>query len=172
MVHRDSISIDHYFLRNKAMTKQQHYRIIIDILARLVADNRVQYGYTASIDDDHVGVSVYFQRQHIATIDAAIDHSNLMECVRDIFAAHPTRTAPSYYVTTNTLGKRAVYSIAVITHSYYEDASRLKKRCSAALVAAIEAADEDVLVLTNTYSDAYMSAGKYHITNLYQFEKP
>lgn len=154
------------------MTKQQHYRIIIDILARLVADNRVQYGYTASIDDDHVGVSVYFQRQHIATIDAAIDHSNLMECVRDIFAAHPTRTAPSYYVTTNTLGKRAVYSIAVITHSYYEDASRLKKRCSAALVAAIEAADEDVLVLTNTYSDAYMSAGKYHITNLYQFEKP
>ena len=154
------------------MTKHQHYRIIIDILARLVADNRVQYGYTASIDDDHVGISVYFQRQHIVTIDAAIDHSNLMECVRDIFAAHPTRTAPSYYVTTNTLGKRAVYSIAVITHSNYEDASRLKKRCSAALVAAVEAANEDVLVLTNTYSDAYMSAGKYHITNLYQFEKP
>ena len=144
------------------------------MLARLVADNRVQYGYTASIDDDHVGVSVYFQRQHIATIDAAIDHSNLMECIRDIFAAHPTRTAPSYYVTTNTLGKRAVYSLAVITHSNYEDASRLKKRCAAALVAAIEAADEDVLVLTNTYSDAYMSASKYqyHITNLYQFEKP
>ena len=154
------------------MTKQQNYRIIIDILARLVVDNRVQYGYTASIDDDHIGVSVYFQRQRIATIDAAIDHSNLMECIRDIFAVHPTRTAPSYYVTTNTLGKRAVYSIAVITHSNYEDASRLKKRCSTALVAAMEAADEDVLVLTNTYSDAYMSAGKYHITNLYQFEKP
>ena len=154
------------------MTKQQHYRIITDILARLVADNRVQYGYTASIDGDHVGVAVYFQRQHIATIDAAIDHSNLMECVRDIVAAHPTRTAPSYYVTTNTLGARAVYSIAVITHSNYEDASRIKKRCSAALVAAIEAADEDVLVLTDTYSDAYISAGKYHITNVYQFEKP
>ena len=154
------------------MTKHQHYRIIIDILARLVADNRVQYGYTASIDDDHVGISIYFQRQHIATIDAAIDHSNLMECVRDIFAAHPTRTAPSYYVTTNTLGSRAVHSIAVITQSNYEDATKLKKRCSAALVAAIEAADEDTLVITNTYSDAYMSAGKYHITNLYQFEKP
>ena len=154
------------------MTKQQHYRIIIDILARLVADDRVQYGYTASIDDDHVGVSVYFQRQCRVMLDAAIDHSNLMECVRDIFAAHPTRSAPSYYVTTNTLGKRAVYSLAVITHSNYEDASRLKKRCSAALVEAIEAADEDVLVLTNTYSDAYISAGKYHITNLYQFEKP
>ena len=154
------------------MTKQQNYRILVDMLARLVADNRVQYGYTASIDDDHVGVSVYFQRQHIATIDAAIDHSNLMECVRDIFAAHPTRTAPSYYVTTNTLGARAVYSIAVITHSNYEDATKLKKRCTAALVAAIEAADEDVIIITSTYSDAYMSAGKYHITNLYQFEKP
>ena len=150
------------------MNKQQHYRIIIDILARLVADNRVQYGYTASIDDDHVGVSVYFQRQHIATIDAAIDHSNLMECIRDIFAAHPTRTAPSYYVTTNTLGRRAAYSIAVITQSNYEDATKLKKRCTAALVAAIEAADADVLVLTDTYSDAYISAGKYHITNLLQ----
>ena len=88
------------------MTKQQHYRIIADILARLVADNRVQYGCASSIDDDYIGVSVYFQRQHIVTIDAAIDHSNLMECVRDIFAAHPTRTAPSYYVTTNTLGAR------------------------------------------------------------------
>ena len=154
------------------MTKQQNYRILVGMLARLVADNRVQYGYTASIDDDHVGISVYFQRQHIATIDAAIDHSNLMECVRDIFAAHPTRDAPSYYVTTNTLGSRAVYSIAVITQSNYEDASRLKKRCSAALVAAIEAADEDTLVITSTYSDAYMSAGKYRITNLYQFEKP
>ena len=154
------------------MTKNQHYRIIIDILARLVADNRVQYGYTASIGDDHIGVSVYFQRQHIATIDAAIDHSNLRECIRDIFAAHPTRTAPSYYVTTNTLGKRAVYSIAVITHSNYEDATKLKKRCTAALVAAIGAAGADVLVLTDTYSYAYISAGKYHITNLYQFEKP
>lgn len=154
------------------MTKQQHYRILIAILARLVADNRVQYGFTASIDDDHVGVSVYFQRQHIATIDAAIDHSNLMGCVRDIFAVHPTRTAPSYYVTTNTLGKRAVFSVAVITHSNYEDASRLKQRCSAALVEAIEAAADDVLVLANTYSDAYMSASKYRITNLYQFEKP
>ena len=154
------------------MTKQQHYRIITDILARLVADNRVQYGRTASIDDACIGISIYFQRQHIATIDAAIDHSNLMECVRDIFAAHPTRTAPSYYVTTNTLGARAVYSIAVITHSNYEDATKLKKRCTAALVAAVEAADEDTLVITSTYSDAYMSAGKYHITNLYQFEKP
>lgn len=154
------------------MTKQQHYRIIIDILARLVADNRVQYCYTASIDNDHVGVSVYFQLQHIANIDAAIDHSNLMECIRDIFAAHPTRTAPSYYVTTNTLGKRAVYSIAVITHSNYGDASRIKKRCSAALVAAIEAADEEVIIITNTYSDAYISAGKYHIMHLYRFEKP
>lgn len=153
------------------MTKQQHYGILIAILARLVADDRVQYGFTASIDDAHVGVSVYFQRQHIATIDAAIDHSNLMECVRDIFAVHPTRTAPSYYVTTNTLGKRAAFSVAVITHSNYEDASRLKKRCSAALVEAIEAAADDVLVLTNTYSDACMSASKYHITNLYQFEK-
>lgn len=154
------------------MTKQQNYRILVDMLARLVADNRVQYGYTASLDDACIGIAVYFQRQHIATIDAAIDHSNLMECVRDIFAAHPTRTAPSYYVTTNTLGARAVYSIAVITHSNYEDATKLKKRCTAALVAAIEAADEDTLVITNTYSDAYMRAGKYHITNLYQFEKP
>ena len=48
----------------------------------------------------------------------------------------------------------------------------LKKRCTAALVAAIEAADEEVIIITRTYSDAYMSAGKYHITNLYQFEKP
>lgn len=154
------------------MKTNQQYRILIDMLARLVADDRVQYGQTATLEAGHIGVAVYFQRQHITTIDVAIDHSNLMECVRDIFAAHPTRTAPSYYVTTNTLGKQAVHSIAVITHSNYEDASTLKKRCSAALVAAIEAADEDVLVITNTYSDAYMSAGKYHITNLYQFEKP
>lgn len=154
------------------MKTYQHYRIITDMLARLVADARVQYSQTATLEEDHVGVAVYFQRQHITTLDAAIDHSNLMECVRDIFAAHPTRTAPSYYVTTNTLGARAVYSIAVITQSNYEDASRLKQRCSAALVAAIEAASDDVLVITNTYSDAYMSAGKYNITNLYQYEKP
>lgn len=154
------------------MKTAQQYRILIDMLARLVSDDRVQYGQTATLEADHIGVAVYFQRQHITTIDVAVDHSNLIECVRDIFTAHPTRTAPSYYVSTNTLGKQAVYSIAVITHSNYEDASSLKKRCSAALVAAIEAADEDVLVITDTYSDAYMSAGKYHITNLYQFEKP
>lgn len=154
------------------MNTNQQYRIITEMLARLVADGRIQYGRTATLEKDHIGIAVYFQRDHITTLDVAIDHTNLMECVRDIFAAHPARTAPSYYVTTNTLGKQAVYSIAVITHSNYEDASSLKKRCSAALVAAIEAADEDVLVITNTYSDAYMSAGKYHITNLYQFEKP
>ena len=151
--------------------QRAHYNRLTDLIARLVDDKRLQYSLTACLDDDCIGIAVYFTGAHICTIDVAIDNSNLLECVKTICSAHPTRNAPSYYVTTNTLGTRAVYSMAVITHSNYEDASRLKKRISADLAAVFNEADEETLVITNTYSDAYMSAGKYHITHLYQFDK-
>lgn len=154
----------------KAQRKQ--YNEIPEILARLVADKRVQYGFSPSLDADYIDVNVYFSGDYIRTLSVAADHSNMMQCIRELFEAHPARQLPTYYVTTNTLGKRAVYSIAVITHSNYEDATRLKTRCSAALVAAIEAADVDTLCVTDTHCDAYMSAGRYNMTNVYAFEKP
>lgn len=152
--------------------QRNQYNEITDMLARLVADKRIKYGFSPSLDADHIGVNVYFSGGYICTLNAAADHSNMMQCIRDLFEAHPARQLPTYYVTTNTLGKRAVYSIAVIAHSNHEDATRLKTRCSAALVAAIEAADVETLCLINTHCDAYMSAGRYNMTNVYAFEKP
>lgn len=135
----------------------------LHIFHSLVRDRRYALACNARYAD-HSRVSIEFCGKHFATFDLMHDGSNTVECVLHAFAQSPIKAHKAFSLRMNTLGKRAVYSVATVDASDFEMYGVKHVRTTADVAQALLDAERNGLLEIDdglSYCDAQMSAGKY-----------
>lgn len=109
-------------------------------------------------------VSIEFCGKHFAAFDLMHDGSNAVECALHAFAQSPIKAHKAFSLRINTLGKRAVYSVATVDASDFEMYGVKHVRTTADVAQALLDAEHDGLLEIDdrlSYYDAQMSVSKY-----------